>query len=130
MITRSIHIAFQHVHKFAQFAARIDGRRGVLDAVLHVRVNDLFRKGFDGAAGRHQLHEHIGAVVVFRQHAFDGIELAGDFSQSGSQRLRFLGRMSFMMIAGHGVTLRKKPALREPIISLAGHGGRGHSSYG
>ena len=92
---RSIHVAFQHAHEFAQFAVRVGRGRRLLDAMLHMRMDELLGECLDGPPGRHQLHEHLGTVIILAQHPFHGLELAGDFPKARGQGLGFFRGMAF-----------------------------------
>lgn len=71
-------ITLQHGQKFTQTLAAFRLRVGVLDAVLHVRMDQRFRKRLDGFARGHQLHEDFRAVAVFFQHPLNRVHLADD----------------------------------------------------
>ena len=67
----------------------------MVDAVLHVRVNQLFRQRLDSTTRRNQLHEDFSAIAILDQHLVDGAELSGNFSQA--QPKRFLFRLGMFV---------------------------------
>ena len=54
----------------------------MLNAVMHVSVDDFFREGLDRLAGGDELREDFGAVPVGFEHPLHAIELSHDFSQT------------------------------------------------
>lgn len=88
--------ALQDDEKFPEFAWALDGV-GAFDAVVKMIVDDKFREGLERLAGGDDLGEHLGAVTVFADHAFDGADLAGDFAEAELERLFLVGGM----LVGH-----------------------------
>ncbi len=60
------------------------GSRSV-KARMKVGVDDGVAERFEGAAGGDDLGEHVGAVFVVADHGLDGLELAADLAEPGSE---------------------------------------------
>lgn len=75
---RLFDVTLQHDQKFLQLLSSFRRRMGVLNAVLHVRVDQSFRQRLDGLSRGHQLHEDFRAVAVFLQHPLNGVHLSDD----------------------------------------------------
>lgn len=71
-------VTLQHDQKLLQMLSAFRWRVGVFNAVLHVGMNQGFRKRLDGLPRGHQLHENLRAVAVFFQHPLNRVHLADD----------------------------------------------------
>ena len=76
----------------------VGGAFRVLDAFVHVRMNDGIPEGLQRAARGDDLREHIRAVGVFVDHALDGFHLPADFAQARDERLLLMFRMLVMVL--------------------------------
>ena len=97
-------VAFQHGEKFGQLPPAFRRAVRVLDAMVDVRVNQLFRQRFQAATGRNDLREDLRAVPVLLQHPLDCAELAGDLANPDNGSAALFLRMLVTFI-GHAARI-------------------------
>lgn len=83
----SFHISLQDCQQFLQFPFPFRFRMSVLDAVMHVRMNQFLGKRFQPATRGDDLCENFHAVPIFGKHTLNGVELTRYFPHPDNSRL-------------------------------------------
>ncbi len=94
------HVTLQHDQKLLQLLSAFCGRVRVLDAVLHVGMNQGFRQRLNGLSRGHQLHEYLRTVAVFFQHPLNRVHLADDAPHPKFLGVALTASMSVLFHAG------------------------------
>ena len=92
-------VAFQHNQKLLQVLASFRRGVGMLNAVLHVGVNQGLGQGLDGLARGHQLHEDFRTVTIFLQHPLNRVHLADNAAHPKFLRVAFAAGMAVLFHA-------------------------------
>jgi hypothetical protein len=79
-------VSFQNREERAKMTATFRLARGILDALVKMRLNHFFAERLERLAGRDDLHEHIRAVFISFDHFFNPLDLSFDFAQADDER--------------------------------------------
>jgi len=82
---RLFDISLQHSRHFLQLPSSSLGRRIGGKTRFQMIENDLFRERLHGLARRHQLVEHLAAIIVTLDQRLDPFELPGNFPAADLQ---------------------------------------------
>ena len=87
------HETFEHGEQFPQLALAFLGAVRAFNAMVKVIVNDQLSERFQGFAGRHDLSQDVGTILVFSHHPLDRADLPRDFSQTELESFLLLFRV-------------------------------------
>ena len=120
---RLLHVTLQHREQLAQLPLPFRRAVRLLDAVMDVRMNQLFREGFQAAPGGDDLGEDFRAVAILIQHPLDGAELAGDLAHADDGGAAFLPGVLMTVFFAHAGMLRAADGFVKKWIADKGYGG-------
>jgi hypothetical protein len=82
-------IPLEHRDQRAEVAPALGGILHIFDAIVGVRMNDLFSQRFEGAARGNDLVQDFSAIRILGYQSFHSLYLAADFSEPYNERVLF-----------------------------------------
>lgn len=119
----SLHIAFQNDQQLAQLLLCILRAGRVLDAIVRVRMNELFAQRLDSLSRGNELSENFGTIPVLFDHSIDRGQLAGDLAQPQPQCFSLLFWMLVVVWLHKNLDERRKQSIKEGYCPVKGYGG-------
>lgn len=96
-------VALQHHQELLQPLSALRWRVGLLDAMLHVGMNQILRKRLECLSRGDQLHQNFRTVAIRVEHPFDGVQLTDDPAHSELLCVALSERMAVLFHLAHTI---------------------------